>query len=104
MKINYLPLWKKISTSKLKLRVIRVWGARTKTPKLEPSVENNEKEGAGRRLQDIINASHLNRKFNLDRRVVHSDRRVNEKSNYNGPSRRYTIDRRLNLKERRDNC
>ncbi len=49
-----------------------------------------------------------NQKFNLDRRMATSDRRVdvdrriNEYPNYKGPTCRYTIDRRLNLKDRRE--
>ena len=66
------------------------------------SVENSEKKNTGRRLQDGIISKGPNRKLNLDRRVVNSDRRVNTDSNYNGQARRYNIDRRLNLKDRRD--
>ena len=117
MKINNLHLWKTISTSKLKLKVIREWGAGMKTSKFEPnksaidteikddiSVENNEKEGIDRRLQDKLSKEHPKRKMNLDRRTIGSGRRVDADSHYKGVARRYTIDRRLNLKERRDNC
>ena len=68
----------------------------------ETSMENSEKKNTGRRLQDGIVSKDPNRKLNLDRRVVNSDRRIAEDSNYNGPARRNTIDRRLNLKDRRD--
>ena len=68
----------------------------------ETSLENNEKKNTRRRLQDGIVSKDPNRKLNLDRRVVNSDRRIAEDSNYNGPARRNTIDRRLNLKDRRD--
>ena len=116
MKINYLPLWKTISTSAQKLRVIKEWGARTKTPKKEAhklvidseladvsSEDNDEKKDTGRRLRDTIISNDLNSKLNLDRRIAHSDRRANTNPHYNGPSRRYTIERRRNLKDRRDN-
>ena len=66
------------------------------------SVENNEKKTTGRRLQDGIISKDPNRKYNLDRRVKDSDRRVNKDPGYKGPSRRYNIDRRLNLKDRRN--
>ena len=63
--------------------------------------EKNDNRNHGRRLQDGIVSKDPARKFNLDRRVKGSDRRVNTDPNYKGPSRRYTIDRRVNLKDRR---
>ena len=67
------------------------------------SVEDNEKKNTGRRMQDNIISKDPNRKYNLDRRVEGSDRRVNKDPSYKGPARRYNIDRRLNLKDRRCN-
>ena len=64
--------------------------------------ENDAKKDAGRRIQDGIISKSPNRKLNLDRRTVQSERRGNTDPNYKGPSRRYTIDRRLNLKDRRE--
>ena len=116
MKTNYLLFWKTISTSAQKLIVIREWGTKTKRPKEVAhklvigselanvsSEEKDEKKGTGRRLRDTIISNCLNSKLKLDRRIAHSDRRVNTNPHYNGPSRRYTIERRLNLKDRRDN-
>jgi len=68
----------------------------------DTSVENSAKKNAGRRLKDAVISNNINRKLNLDRRVIHSDRRVNADPSYNGPARRNTIDRRLNLRDRRD--
>ena len=65
------------------------------------SSEKNSDRNHRRRLQDSIISKDPARKFNLDRRVKNSDRRVNTDPNYKGPSRRYTIDRRVNLKDRR---
>ena len=86
-----------------------------KTPKIESKksannsekaddidVDNSEKKGAGRRLQDAITSDNLNRKLNLDRRIVNNDRRANTDPNYKGTARRNTIDRRMDLKDRRE--
>lgn len=116
MKIIYLHFWKTISTSAQKLIVTRKRGVRTKSPENEPrqqaidteladvsSEGNGEEKSAGRRQLDTAISDDLNTKSKHDRRVLHSDRRVNTDHHYNGPSRRYTIDRRLNLKDRRAN-
>ena len=99
----------------IRKRIIK-WNAKKEAPKLEInksandlervddiSVENNEKEGTGRRLQDKFSKEHTNRKMNLDRRTLGSDRRVKEDPHYKGRARRYTIDRRWILKDRRGN-
>ena len=65
------------------------------------SEEKNEEIKMGRRLQDAIVSKDSNRKLNLDRRIVKSERRFNSDPKYKGPSRRYTIDRRLKTKDRR---
>jgi hypothetical protein len=116
MKIIYLHLLKTISTSAQKLVVTRKRGVGTKSPENEPrqqaidteladvsSEGNGEEKSAGRRQLDTAISDGLNTKSKHDRRVLHSDRRVNTDHHYNGPSRRYTIDRRLNLKDRRAN-
>ena len=83
-----------------------------KTPKRDPdefpdnsqitddaSGGSREQKGSGRRYSDIINLK--GRELNLDRRVVHRDRRTGTAPQYKGPSRRKTIDQRENLKDRR---
>ena len=67
----------------------------------DAGADKNKNKNHGRRLQDGIVSKDPARKFNLDRRIKDSDRRVNTDPNYKGPSRRYTIDRRVNLKDRR---
>ena len=65
-------------------------------------VDNSEKKGADRRLQDAITSDNLKRKLILDRRNVNNDRRANADPNYKGTARRNTIDRRMSLKDRRE--
>jgi len=105
---------KKTSKSKLKLSAIREWSARIVIPKKRAEksfddsvkidnadVSNTVRKETNQRLQDTVNSNNQNRKLNLDRRAVKSDRRVNSDPSYKGPVRRYTIDRRLNLNDRR---
>lgn len=72
------------------------------SPKIDDSgTEDNDKKGAGRRLQDTFNSEISSRHLNLDRRVKRSERRSQSDPGYKGPVRRYKIDSRK-PKDRRD--